>query len=674
MKIDPKKSEDEKLINSTLFECIDNKKSFIFNAGAGAGKTYSLVECLKYICREQKELLEHTNQKVICITYTNVAAEEVKSRLGNNKFVEISTIHDRLWELIKSYQEELVKIHYEKMANQIQNIEKELEELKKTIFYDETFVDLLLENQREYYHNYRKRAADFKNAMIGIIPESKEILGNVKIFKDVCNRIIKIDKYRKCISKIKAGDYKEVIYDSRNNRDSLDRMKISHDTLLEYADIIVEKYDDLKRFIADSYPYFIVDEYQDTSVHAVNIISNIQKNSVVIGHPVVVGYFGDTAQNIYDTGIGIEIQSYIQDYKVINKKYNRRSCKEILDVANRVRNDGIVQESIYKDDEGGSVSFYYGKSECIEAFIHEKKQYLISNSDTKEQVHCFVLLNKTVAQKVGIEELYNFFYSTPYYKANYNQISSELLSNDINKLGIVQRYLYNICEFEQQAHCEQTMLLDIFPKKLIGNLNLPMLKRITDLVKEISGNNIKELVLSIQNFEKSLCEILSEQKSQDDIKKAIQEITGLKNFSWEELQNIMITSLYMNEDNLDEIETLINMNMETIKKWYKYVKREMDGEIVYHTFHGTKGLEYDNVIIIMGSAFGKEKHFFEDYFMQYNTDICEKNEFIRARNLLYVALTRAKQNICVLYTDDITTCRETLEEIFGEIQEWKGKE
>lgn len=64
------------------------------------------------------------------------------------------------------------------------------------------------------------------------------------------------------------------------------------------------KYDELKRFIVDKYPYFFIDEYQDTSERVVNILNEIAKYSNKITHPVFVGYFGDSAQNIYDTGIG----------------------------------------------------------------------------------------------------------------------------------------------------------------------------------------------------------------------------------------------------------------------------------------------------------------------------------------------------------------------------------
>jgi DNA helicase-2/ATP-dependent DNA helicase PcrA len=107
-----RKRENE--IQEELYQCIDKKESILFNSGAGAGKTYALKECLKYVIRKYGNELKYRNQKVICITYTNVATNEIKSRLGNTNTVLVSTIHERIWELIKNHQNELIKIHIEK--------------------------------------------------------------------------------------------------------------------------------------------------------------------------------------------------------------------------------------------------------------------------------------------------------------------------------------------------------------------------------------------------------------------------------------------------------------------------------------------------------------------------------------------------------------------------------
>jgi DNA helicase-2/ATP-dependent DNA helicase PcrA len=75
--------QKEKEIQKNIYKCIDEFKSFVFYAGAGAGKTYALKESIKYILKHKREELKRKNQKIICITYTNVAVNEIKRRIGN---------------------------------------------------------------------------------------------------------------------------------------------------------------------------------------------------------------------------------------------------------------------------------------------------------------------------------------------------------------------------------------------------------------------------------------------------------------------------------------------------------------------------------------------------------------------------------------------------------------
>ena len=92
--------ENEKKSIDKLFEYSDSFASVVFNSGAGSGKTYALIECLKYIISIHHDDLKNHNQRIGCITYTNVAAEHIKQQLGASDVVEISTIHERIWSII----------------------------------------------------------------------------------------------------------------------------------------------------------------------------------------------------------------------------------------------------------------------------------------------------------------------------------------------------------------------------------------------------------------------------------------------------------------------------------------------------------------------------------------------------------------------------------------------
>ncbi|MEK3744600.1 UvrD-helicase domain-containing protein [Brevibacillus sp. FSL K6-0770] len=90
-----------------IYRCLDQNKSFLLEAGAGAGKTYSLIQALKYIVNKQGNVLLQRSQQIACITYTNVACDEIKNRVDGHPAVLASTIHAFCWSLIKDFQSQL---------------------------------------------------------------------------------------------------------------------------------------------------------------------------------------------------------------------------------------------------------------------------------------------------------------------------------------------------------------------------------------------------------------------------------------------------------------------------------------------------------------------------------------------------------------------------------------
>lgn len=80
--------------------CISRRENFLLSGGAGSGKTYSLVEVLKGIFQQ------NPTAKVGCITYTNVAVNQINDRIRFSN-LKVSTIHEFLWENIKSFQKDL---------------------------------------------------------------------------------------------------------------------------------------------------------------------------------------------------------------------------------------------------------------------------------------------------------------------------------------------------------------------------------------------------------------------------------------------------------------------------------------------------------------------------------------------------------------------------------------
>ncbi len=89
---------------ATMYRCLDQRQSFLFEAGAGAGKTESLVRALRYLIDKQGSELLRQHQRIACITYTNVASDEITSRTDGHPVIVSATIHSFCWSLIKDFQ------------------------------------------------------------------------------------------------------------------------------------------------------------------------------------------------------------------------------------------------------------------------------------------------------------------------------------------------------------------------------------------------------------------------------------------------------------------------------------------------------------------------------------------------------------------------------------------
>jgi len=91
-----------------VFTAIENKTSFRLEAGAGAGKTYSLIEALHYLISKSYSYFISNDMKIACITYTNVAKNEINERTDNSPIVLAETIHAFSWSLIKHFQKKML--------------------------------------------------------------------------------------------------------------------------------------------------------------------------------------------------------------------------------------------------------------------------------------------------------------------------------------------------------------------------------------------------------------------------------------------------------------------------------------------------------------------------------------------------------------------------------------
>lgn len=97
--------------------------SFRLEAGAGAGKTYSLVAALKWLIAERGPALIHAGQRIACITYTEVARNEIAQEIEDHPAILVNTIHGFSWAFLRQFQKALREL-VEEMDDRKEKIER----------------------------------------------------------------------------------------------------------------------------------------------------------------------------------------------------------------------------------------------------------------------------------------------------------------------------------------------------------------------------------------------------------------------------------------------------------------------------------------------------------------------------------------------------------------------
>lgn len=686
-------------IQKNILKHIDNFKSFRFNAGAGAGKTYSLIEALRYVAINKMTNKEHS-QKVVCITYTNVAVNEIKDRLGNSDTIYISTIHERLWEIIKRAQPQLLICHQEKIKETIEKNKIKLFKPNKDNFFiklkekQQEFINFIEKEKEFYYKNKDYDTKKFRESYQIYMDENRPIfldktLSNIGDFKYVSNLILNIQKLEICLDKIEKGEEKYVNYDSKINTDILHRMKFSHDTLLEYGLKLVETYPTLCRIIIDSYPYFFIDEYQDTSPNVVKFINVIHNYAVENKRDWMVGYFGDAAQCIYDDGVGENIIEIHNKLENINKDLNRRSHTQIINIANNIRDDEIIQKPFIETRDKGSVVFFHGDFEnkllVAKEFLDEYKNDLINtNSEEVPKLHCLVLTNELMANFNGFGDVYELYRKSNIY---YENLNTQVLSQQLEKLHPTVLHIYYLVKLYQDIQNGIASYYDIFGM-LSENVTFAKASLLIHKLRNIKITSLKEwldlIIKELNNHEiKDILKLVLINRIHYEIDK-VNSSNIFKSTLFDDIKTLINKNNENENEAKEKIENFLSLPISSLIKWVNFIDGVETEDIIYHTYHGTKGEEYTNVAIILEHSFGKmNKDKFKKYFsfIQKNDDERKKlldcpdfkKKHINTKNLLYVACSRAIKNLRILYLDDISEIENGIKQIFGEIKPWTTK-
>ena len=483
-----------------------NNNMFLVNAPAGSGKTTFIKDKINEIVSNDKDC------KILCITYTNRAADELISKI-NSKNVKISTIHSFISEFFKIY-----------FSN------KDIIEL-----YFETYKGDILDRINNISNDERNEIANQKY--------KEEHEGNLSF------------EYLK--NNTKSISYNELPFNS------LYYGGLSHDALLSFAEILLDKYPIIKKRLSSLYKYIFIDEYQDTSANILRFFYNAVKDS-----QTTLFLCGDKMQQIYKNYDGTfenELSTFNNSDFLLRTNY--RSSQSIVTVLNNIYNDpSFVQEVSNIQKQGNKPQIYIAEDvnstlNAIEDITPKILKLFIYNKDRFEKIGA-----KNLYEKVSDMEKYSF--------GSKNSPVDVLLTNDIDNPDPLFRLLFEINDFLKKYKLKQYGLL---VQKINNKKSKIYNKELLKINKHEDKKNFQNLIESIYS------------KYNEDIL----IIDFLKFLNDKQFLLNSVTENYFEGSEENEYLTVLEQSIEEFRKLCEYIENPK-----ISTQHGVKGEGHDEVVFI----------------------------------------------------------------------------
>ncbi|APQ58294.1 RecBCD enzyme subunit RecB [Paenibacillus polymyxa] len=652
-------------VEQQVYRCIDQEESFIIEAGAGSGKTWTLVQALNYIISKKANEYRKANKRIACITYTRVAKEEIIDRIQGNELVEVKTIHDFLWGIIKPFHRELKD---------------------KLIAYLQDRID----KGNETLNSSKVKSVAYKKA-----EEAK--IKNLE-------RIEALGKLTDKIQYKENANYKKGI--------------ISHDVMLEIANQLIKQNKVLKKLIQDTYPVIFIDEYQDTKEDTAQVLLDQLK----VDTNILFGLFGDYHQQIYEKSIG-KIDPLLYGLKTIEKTENFRCSQEVINLLNKLRDDQLEQKQA-GDSKNGKCLFYYVDDVNLdtEDFINHNLLSKFSISDPYN-IKKLYLVTKAIAKKNNYLELHELYDEDDKATFKVGQIKQSFVHRLLPEARLknkVAEEIYGMLSSELQNSLNNGTLSSN-DESFLKEINEKVIKSKKFNALEIFENDVQELnrlelafpIINRRLLERYFVDHLSiygraegrREKKKDFILKnkdnrdcpfanflftieemvelyqqnKIQSLLSKTSFEISKLQDKINLNSLLNEliqksaeSKISEIFNFVIQNdlLEVPQKLKKYYEFEVLKDSFFYdlmnleyaqfqrlyytvkdsspfsTNHGTKGAEFNNVVCFINDNDWKSSYSLDGYLSEVDKD--QNQRYSKTKNLFYVICSRAKHNLAIV--------------------------
>lgn len=581
----------------------------LVTAGAGSGKTRLLTHRIAYLISE----LQVSPYNILAITFTNKAAKEMKDRV--EKMIEGG---DRVWiSTFHSMCAKILRMDIEKLGDYDSNF---------SIYSDQDTEKL------------------FKQICAKYNIEREEKRKNISYhINNLKNNNMTMTEYKKMYEYLDDIETIEHIYydyqaelRKANALDFNDLMNVTYQ-LFKQCPEVLEKY--AKRF-----KYVLVDEFQDTNTiqyDLVKMLTSVHKNIFVVGDEdqCIYTWRGANFANIFD------FQKDFENVKLFKLERNYRSTKKILNLANKLikNNKSRMEKNLWTENFDGAeiaTKNVYDEKEEAEAVAREIYD-LVQNHGYKYSD--FAVLMRLNALTLPFEERF-LAYNIPHrIYGGFKFYERAEIKNLISYLRLFTNPRDDI-SFERIIN---------FPKRGIGESALKSLKEEANINGESLLNTLlrDDLDLSLSTMKKfesfksaylMLREDYEKMSLTDFVKQLIREFnikSAYNSNSEEDINRLLNIDMFVSQvedfENKNDSASLVQF-LESISLISDIDGMDNAGNCVtIATIHSVKGLEFRYVFIV-----GLEEKIFPISRAFDNNEEMEEE-----RRLMYVAITRAKENL-----------------------------
>lgn len=582
--------------------CLEEKRSFAVIAGAGSGKTSSLIDALELIRTDYSTELRKNGQRVACITYTKRAVQVISTRLGNDDLFVVSTLHSFLWGEIKTFTRDIRKALCESRIPQL-----------------------------------IAKAAEKDNG------------GQSKVARKAREIVAKLTEELGKLDEVASFSYDDATYGQYLEG------RLSHDDVIEIAGYLLKDKVVFRKAFGFRYPFIFVDEAQDTFPIIVEAFNAVAEGE---GLPVI-GYFGDPWQQIYEQRAG-DFQPPVGG-AVITKTENFRCSESVIAFLNTFRKDveqypagdnkgrqGSVQITLVEAEEPGAPRKRYSEEQIDRALQRMDQALEAWGWSGRDDVIRLFLARQMIARRLGFASLNSLFtgpYASTTAQEDYESGEHFLIKQIVNAVWpLIKAY----------RNGDQRLVIDLLRAigpafDVRGKNRNRSLKEMVELSRQVIAE-LDEIWAS-----GSLRDLYEYCREKELIKLPERLIEHLARAPRDEEYD---EDAYGSEKGDWLCDAFFSMGTTELGTYCDFIKENT----AYSTQHGVKGEQYSDVLVVFDDIEAAWNNYsFSKLLTPETSGEPTEGQSRRSEKLAYVCFSRAEENLRILlYNNNPIAAKEEL--------------